>query len=121
MTNPTQRADGAAVATEPARSESATMLEFGGDANDDHNSSLSAALRQVACWLDENEDAYIRDMTVHHADEFDTWWVSLYVDTVFEELRVTDKWKQDKAASRAHMEAMHREVEAELATRRASS
>jgi hypothetical protein len=100
---------------EPNRTEATVMLEFGGDDNNDHNASLSAAFRQVADWLDQNEDVCLHDVTVHHADEFDTWWVSLYVDAVREKMRVTDKWRQDKEASKQWREKMHREVEAELA------
>jgi hypothetical protein len=104
-------------ATEPARSEPCVMLEFGGDDNNDFNVSLATVFRTVADWLDENEDVFIRDVTVNRADEFDTWWVALYVDSVREELRVTDKWKQEKAAARASMEADRRELEAEWAAR----
>ena len=107
--------------TDPNRTEATTMLEFGGAENDDANASLSAVFRQVADWLDENEDAYVEDAVVHYADEFDTWWISLYVDSVREEMRVTAKWKRDKTESRVHMEAIRREVEAQLAAEREAS
>lgn len=64
-----------------SKPETISALMFGNEWEPLGNASLATSLREAATWADENPDAYIHNVAVDYADEFSTWWVTLYCDS----------------------------------------